>query len=261
MPTQSRKKDKANEFSLIPESRLLELYSWAVRCRLLGELLEGMHRSAPTRDLEAAAVAVCLDLKRGDRLFTTGREFLPAFVRNRKLEAATAALRGPAASIAARLKEVLAAAREAKQAKAGHLVAVFCAGAAGRGAAWKKALRTADAEKLPLIFVRLLEREEETSGHAEHGFPAIPADSHDVVAIYRVASESFTHARLGHGAALIECVPWALAAEDDKDAVLNLERFLAPRGIATERTKAGVKAGFARMLRQAATTPAKQSAR
>ena len=252
MPTRLNRRDKANEFSLIPKRKLLELYSWTVRCRLLGELLEGIHRSAPARDLEAAAAAVCLDLRRGDRVFTTGCEFLPAFVHARKVDAALGALREPATSVAARLQEAITAAREVKQANAGHLVAVFCAGAAGRGAAWKKALRIANAETLPVIFVRILEGEAEISGHAEHGFPAIPADRHDVVAIYRVASESFAHARHGHGATLIECIPWALAGKSDKDAVLNLERFLAPRGIATERTKAGVRAGFARTVRGAA---------
>ena len=250
MPTRSRKKDKANEFSLIPERKLLELYSWTVRCRLLGELLEGVHRSASPLDLEAASVAVCLDLKNGDRVFTTGQEFLPAYVRARNLAGAMQVLREPAASVAVRLSEALEAARAFKQAKTDHLVAVFCAGAEGRSQAWKKALRVADAETLPVIFVRILESGSEISGHAEHGFPAIPADGHDVVAIYRVASESFAHARMGHGATLIECIPWALAGEDGNDAVLNLERFLTPRGIATASTKAGVKAGFARVLRE-----------
>lgn len=252
MPTRSNRKDKANEFSLIPKRKLLELYSWTVRCRLLGELLEGARRSKPVRDLEAAAVAVCLDLKRGDRVFTTGCEFLPAFVHRQKVDAALGTFHAPAASVSARMKEAVAAARQAKQANAGRLVTVFCTGATGGSAAWKNALRTANAETLPVIFVRILESEAEASGHAEHGFPAIPADCHDVVAIYRVASESFAHARQGHGATLIECIPWALAGKNDHDAALNLERFLAPRGIATERITAGVKTSFARALRQAA---------
>ena len=254
MPNRSHKKDKANEFSLIPQSKLLELYSWTVRCRLLGELLEGVPQAVPPRDLEAAAVAVCLDLKPGDEVVSVDCEFLPAFVRHRKLDAALGALREPAASVAARMNEVLAAARQAKQANAGSLVAVFGAGRVARSTAWKNALRAANSETLPVILVHILDAEAEASGHDEHGFPAIPADVHDVVALYRVAAESFAHARHGHGATLIECIPWALEGEEHNDAVLNFERFLAARGIATERTRAAVKAGFARSVRQAASS-------
>ena len=248
MPTPSRKKDKANEFSLIPPARLLELYGWLLKCRMLQEQLGA---PAAMRDREAAAVAVCLDLKRGDRVFAIGREFLPAFVRSRKVEAALAARQVPAATAASTLAEALAAGRELRQAKAKHIVAIFCSGAAGRGSSWKKALSTASAEKLPVIFVRILDSEAEASGHAEHGFPAIPADSHDVVAIYRVASESIAHARYGNGATLIECLPWTLAGEERGDAVRNMEHYLEPRKIACARTRAQVQGQFARRLREA----------
>ena len=250
MPIQSRNRDKANEFSLIPERKLLELYSWTVRCRLLGDLLEGAHPCANSRDLEAAAVAVCLDLRRGDRIFATGGEFLPAYVRDRKLEAALEALRAPGPSVSARLKEALAAARELKRSRTRSIVAVFCAGAAGRGAAWKQALSIADAETLPLIFVRILSARDAGSGHAEHGFAAIPADCHDVVAIYRVAAESFAHARRGDGATLIECAWWPLAEDGGNDAVVNLEDFLDARGIGVARTKAAASASFGRDVRR-----------
>ena len=245
MPTRSRKKDKATEFSLIRPARLLELYGWLLKCRMLEE-----HIGAPAslRDQEAAAVAVCLTLKRGDQVFAIGRECLPSLVRSGKVEAARAAWNAPATSPAATVQEALAAARKLQQAKTGNIAIVFCAGAAGRGAAWKKALSAAGTEKLPVIFVRILSSEAETSGHAEHGFPAIPADSHDVVAIYRVASESMAHARYGNGATLIECLPWTLAGEERGDALRNMEHYLGPRKIAFERTRAQVRTRFARKL-------------
>ncbi len=70
------------------------------------------------------------------------------------------------------------------------------------------------------------------------GVPAIVVDADDAVAIYRVAQESIGHARIGGGAALMECVPFVMEGAAGKvrvteDAIAGLERHLVQRGIAT----------------------------
>ena len=70
------------------------------------------------------------------------------------------------------------------------------------------------------------------------GVPAMVVDADDAVAIYRVAQESIGHARIGGGAALIECVPFVLAGAAGKvraaqDAIAGLERTMLQRGVAS----------------------------
>jgi len=59
------------------------------------------------------------------------------------------------------------------------------------------------------------------------------------VAIYRVVQESIGRARIGGGAALIECVPFAVAGSASKrsspiDGILVLERYLLQRRVASK---------------------------
>ena len=68
-------------------------------------------------------------------------------------------------------------------------------------------------------------------------YPAIPVDREDALAIYRVAYECASRARLGLGPSLIRCVPFAIAASaanpsggDQVGALARLEGMLRKRG-------------------------------
>jgi TPP-dependent pyruvate/acetoin dehydrogenase alpha subunit len=117
-------------------------------------------------------------------------------------------------------------------------------------ALWKKALRFAADQELPVVFV-VLPPARERGGKARAaakaggvsalalscGVPAIVVDADDAVAIYRVAQESIGHARIGGGAALMECVPFVLKGAAGKvrvtqDAIAGLERTMLQRGVA-----------------------------
>ena len=85
------------------------------------------------------------------------------------------------------------------------------------------------------------------------GVPAIVVDADDAVAIYRVAQESIGHARIGGGAALIECVPFVMKGAAGKvrvteDAIAGLERTLVQRGIETRAWMEREAKAFARRL-------------
>jgi TPP-dependent pyruvate/acetoin dehydrogenase alpha subunit len=109
---------------------------------------------------------------------------------------------------------------------------------------WQKALTFACEQTLPVLFVVL--PAEKPSGTKmvgvsaialRCGIPGIPVDKDDAVAIYRVAQESIGHARIGGGAALMECVPFVVAGAGGKprrqaDVIYGLEQYIAQRGVA-----------------------------
>ena len=70
-----------------------------------------------------------------------------------------------------------------------------------------------------------------------HGLPGIAVDVNDAVAIYRVAQEAIGRARNGGGAALIECVPFVLEGarggrDTSGEAIAVLEQYMLSRGVA-----------------------------
>jgi TPP-dependent pyruvate/acetoin dehydrogenase alpha subunit len=142
--------------------------------------------------------------------------------------------------------EVEADATDATTRQAGVVVVYALPGEVPAGL-WKKALRFATEQELPVVFV-LLPAARERGSKAKVGgvsalalvcgVPAITVDADDAVAVYRVAQESIGHARIGGGAALMECVPFvpvgsAGKARKTEDAIAGLEQTMAQRGIAS----------------------------
>ena len=110
---------------------------------------------------------------------------------------------------------------------------------------WRKALPFAVKQELPVVFVVL----PPARGRAQpgprmcetaqrYGVPGIPVDADDAVALYRVAQESIGRARIGGGAALMECAPFVLESAAGKrgvtpDAIAGLESYLLQRQVVT----------------------------
>jgi TPP-dependent pyruvate/acetoin dehydrogenase alpha subunit len=133
-------------------------------------------------------------------------------------------------------------------------------------ARWRKALTFAAEQELPVVFV-VLPAARVRGGNASSaakaggvralaqgcGVPGIAVDADDAVAIYRVAQESIGRARAGGGAALMECVPFAIEGAAAKrtaanDAVAGLERYLVQRGVATKAWMDREAKAFARRV-------------
>ncbi len=242
---------KAEEkFSLIPDKKLLSLYSWLLKCRMLEE--QTGRRALAGR--EASAVATVIDLLAGDTVISAS--LLPEFVKEQRLDAIPGKRKARPQPPVELLKRALVAARTHQRKKDKKIVVVFSDAA---GAAAEKLFRAAGAERLPILFVRSAK-----PGNTQrlpgwpYGFPAIPVDRDDVVALYRVAFESIAHARRGNGTTLVECLPWTQAQPGEADAIANMERYLTHHGIAFERTRAQVRASFAKKLggKSVSTRPA-----
>jgi TPP-dependent pyruvate/acetoin dehydrogenase alpha subunit len=162
------------------------------------------------------------------------------------LKAVTAQARCEAQSKAKDKAEDKADATDATAARPAGVVVVYALAGEVPAGLWKKALRFAAEQELPVVFV-VLPAARARGGRAKTGgvsalalgcgVPAIVVDADDAVAIYRVAQESIGHARIGGGAALMECVPFVPVGSTGKarvtqDAIAELERTMAQRGIA-----------------------------
>jgi len=117
-------------------------------------------------------------------------------------------------------------------------------------------LRAAAVERLPILFVCCLKsaKKEIAAKAYAHGLPGMPVDGHDVVAVYRVASEAIAHARRGNGPTLIECMPWMVSGARKRtvDAIRNMEEYLSRKGLFSVEHRAAVKDQFAQEMKKAA---------
>jgi TPP-dependent pyruvate/acetoin dehydrogenase alpha subunit len=124
----------------------------------------------------------------------------------------------PASSIVAQFNVAAGVAWACKQrAQRNVVLAIFGDGFDSLGS-WHEAAKLAGEYRLPLIFVVESDRQRyQSSNHwfgepgdlsdraHEYGFPGIPVDGDDVVAVFRVTQESIHRARNGAGPTLIEC--------------------------------------------------------
>jgi hypothetical protein len=253
-----------NGFSIISKTKLLALHQALLRCRALDERIAGMRKlhAIPTStngrlsvrpSPHAAAVAAIIDLASGDTVVAAKADFIPRLLRGASAHALLASLRNGAvcngASPGSLLERALTAGRMRKRPYerkiAEQNVAVFfAADESGAPTLWRETLRTAGAERLPILFICC---HRPAPGRAKNGakncgIPAIAVDANDVVALYRVACESIAHARRGNGPTLIECVPWpaSLASHGvaaPHDAIQNMERYLTQAGIPFPNSK------------------------
>ena len=131
------------------------------------------------------------------------------------------------------------------------VVVVYARPGEASPAIWRRALAFAAEQLLPVLFV-VLPAARAKGGSAtartgamsavahRHGVPGMAVDADDAVALYRVAQDAIGRARIGGGAALMECVPFVLEGtkrrpQASADAIAGLEEYMVGRGIATRR--------------------------
>jgi TPP-dependent pyruvate/acetoin dehydrogenase alpha subunit len=290
----------SRENPLIPNARLREIYRAMMQARVLGKALpkakRGKTRGLEAALVSAAAALGPCDLV-SDALAGGVVDFLRGTALSEVLRRGKAARPGKsgtgvrggaecgaagrlpgAADTAERIWMALGAAAALKagaQAK-GEATAEGAADAnTGRQAGvavvyalageltaelWKKALRFAAEQELPVVFVALAAARGVKAGGVSAlaqgcGVPAIAVDADDAVAIYRVAQESIGHARMGGGAALMECVPFALEGAAGKvrvteDAIAGLERYMVMRGVASRTWMEREAKNFAKRVKR-----------
>jgi TPP-dependent pyruvate/acetoin dehydrogenase alpha subunit len=262
------------ENPLIPNARLRQIYLAMMRARTLARMLP--RRDKTTLGLEACLVSPAVDLGPGDlvsdvladgvvdflRGVTLGEAVRPgSAAKKRGLRAdcgAAGRIANPAMVVdriwaalgaAAALKALAASAKSAavdadSEAQQQGVVVVYAPPHEVPGSLWRKALTFAREKALPVLFVVLptqAKASTKTVGVSaialRCGVPGMRVDKDDAVAIYRVAQESIGHARIGGGAALIECVPFVLAGTGRRrgpagDGIKGLEQYILRRGVA-----------------------------
>ncbi|MGA1981435.1 MAG: thiamine pyrophosphate-dependent enzyme [Acidobacteriaceae bacterium] len=294
MMAESADAGAAWENPLIPNAKLRQIYRAMVRLRTLARALPAGGRDGLS--LEACLVSTSVDLGPGDLVSDAVAGGVVEFLRGAGLGAVlrpgkAKSKRGPVADcgsaarlpggmgIAERIWAALgaAAALKAAAAQAGvenkaagespkdtRVVVVYVPAGEVPVAVWRKALTFAVKHELPAVFVVLPAR----GGKGRAGglvalalrcrVPGIPVDADDAVAIYRVAQESVGRARIGGGAALMECVPFAVEGTAAKrtaaDGLAGLERYLLQRGIATKMWMEREAKGFAKRVAREKTS-------
>ena len=265
--------ETAFENPLIPNTRLRQIYLAMLRMRLLEKAVEPKRRGA--LGLEGCLASTSVDLGSrdlvSDTLAGSGVEFLrgatlehalrpneKASKRGLKADCGAAKQLPAGLAVQERVWVAMGAAAALKaehevgrvEAKADSdtpkqagFVAVYTKAGEMPAAVWRKTLAFASVQELPVLFVVLPAKDKKRPGTIapvsaialQHGIPGIPVDADDPVAIYRVAQEAIGRARIGGGAALMECVPVVgdRAKGRRADAIAVLEKYMLGRGVIT----------------------------
>jgi TPP-dependent pyruvate/acetoin dehydrogenase alpha subunit len=147
------------------------------------------------------------------------------------------------------------AALELRRQKRNSLILVFCSGNMSSLEGAEEAFVFAGEHRLPIIFVvqeHATRKSSQSNGRAmrsidPYGFPCIPVDGSDTIAVYRVAFESMYKARIGEGPTLIVCK----YDRNSPDPLVHAENHLRKKGLWSEEFAVGVADSFSRELKRA----------
>lgn len=248
-------------YSLISNEKLHALYAGLLACR--HERTKGNGRTDSKCGHEAALVGATIDLGAGDAVCSREHGVLTGFsdgVAIRTLlrqpvnghgsiphgEAThNSGLNGdspPAAGLA--YTHAVIGAALANKTRTNRKVAVLFS-TEESAETLREALHIAVVHGLPMVFVHQPDGGEEAGRKRDRSknkaseyetpwFPSITVDCHDVVALYRVAFEAISRARLGRGPTLIECRPFRVKNGNGahaEDPILHMEHYLRAKGL------------------------------
>jgi TPP-dependent pyruvate/acetoin dehydrogenase alpha subunit len=230
------------ENPLVPNQKLLQIYTAIVEMRLLGEYAATLHHKKKlhkkpglVRGQEACRVSTAIELQAGDLVSDAQGDAAMGLLfgakvssllrsistdRKKKERAAAAAEEEAIAKrllpwiegVEDRLKLALGAALACKTLKQSNTVIAYIDRTEVTKGLWKSVLSLSGKLELPIIFVILPEKGKKAGAvdlcarARAAGVPGIPVDANDAVALYRVAQESIGRTRGGGGPVLIDCV-------------------------------------------------------
>ena len=262
------------KFSLISDEKLLALYKDLLKCRIAdGRNGNSNGTAKAARAQEAALVASAIDLGPGDVVCSREHGLLPGVPGGATIEKLIGrrAHQHPASSQRSTLptngaspegagplitQTALGTALEIKTKKNGKIAVIFSSEKSPD--TLREAVEIASLHALPMVFVhqadgngnarRAKPRAGKASGKERPWFPQITVDTHDVVAVYRVASEAISRARQGRGPTLIECQSFHVQGRPAisqssrhgrhvHDAIINMEHYLRMKGLFDPKLK------------------------
>ena len=226
-------------FSLISDSRLIQLYRSMLQFRLLVRCARGLGgalRASATRSVAAVAGA-CAELRSRDALDAPVLGPLHGFFTGEPLEQVMERVLAPSRLP---LPSPLLAAL-ARKPRSGAIVLAIASATprAPQSALWSQAFASPGIRGLPIVFVRLHnDAAKRRAIRSPASIPSITVDIHDVVAVYRVAFEAIARARRGSGPTLIECAPYRPARSGSRstspaDPIRAMETYLRGKRLFT----------------------------
>ncbi len=252
---------------MISREKMIALYSAMVKYRLLAAQTEG-RLAKPwqlTPGLEATVAAITADLGHKDAFLATESKLASAFVGRphwKDLFAGSASKSAharsghiPTSALAKEFSAALEAANALKTAKGNAVALLFCE-TRMKADLWRKYLQRAGRGNLPVVLVRLASetrRAHVAPGALAFGVPRIAVDANDVLAVYRVASESIARARHRRGPTLIECLiaKHTAISPTGSDPIHAMERVLTKKRILNAAVKQQIEIGIRRELNRA----------
>jgi TPP-dependent pyruvate/acetoin dehydrogenase alpha subunit len=248
---------------VISHEKMIALYSAMVKYRMLAAHTQGkIPKSLQlTPGLEATVAAINADLGHKDTFLATESKLAGAFVgRSRWKDLFDAPVIKSAhtrnshilsSALAKEFASALEAARALKTSKDDAVALVFCE-TRMKADLWRKYLQRAGRNNLPIVLVRLASdtrRAHVAPGALAFGVPRIAVDANDVLAVYRVASESIARARHRRGPTLIEClIAKPAAGIPDPDPIQAMELVLTKKRILNTALKQKIESGIEREL-------------
>lgn len=283
-----------NGGSLISHDKLRQLYSTMLQCRMLEEKALGLKKMARFKDKdsstvgqEAAFVGAAIDLRPEDAVAPSQHDFIANFIQGVPLNAlfsriygrATSVDKGrspsqrvfapiPSLTLAAQLNLGNGIALANKTLQNETIVIAFFAADSTSLESLHEALHFADAHDLPIVFVcqnnfetESVPLRQQTNGKdirrkaQAYGFPSIPVDGNDAVAMYRVAYESIQRARNGGGPTWIEAKTHRRDARSsmnpNQDPLTAMEGYLTQRNLFTPAWKQQIMEFFSKEMNEA----------
>jgi TPP-dependent pyruvate/acetoin dehydrogenase alpha subunit len=285
--------------SLIRIEKLKQLYIAMLQCRLLEQRAPLLSREQqwPASDpkpigSEATEIGCTIDLRSHDAVASPNGDWLSAILQRSSLRTRLGGRQRSMQYFGEPSAEQLIASAERVR-KTKNVVVAFTDN--GSPSTWQHVLKHAGAHSLPIIFIERDSLSVKSKGPKgsvpkfraeDFGFPGIPVDGHDVVAVYRVAHEAIQRARRGGSPTLIQCQPYLLDNDTakgtnngaksgargatrngatgagkkqldwtSKDPIEQMELYLTRKGLFRDSWKSRVLREFSKELDTALGTP------
>jgi hypothetical protein len=252
------------ENPLMPNARLRQIYLAMMQAKAFARAVPARRGERSTVGLEACLVSPTVDLGTGDLVSDVLRGGVVDFLRStpgtRKKQGIKSncghagTLPGSVGSAeriwtalgAAAALQSLAAQTKSKSDPSPQMgvVVLYLLPGEVPTALLQKSIKFAREKNLPILFVMLPPATAPGVANTNRfcdlalrcGIPAIPADTADAVALYRVSQESIGHARIGGGPAAVECIPFVIAGRRTAapGAIPVLEQYMLPRKVVTQ---------------------------
>lgn len=259
-----------NGLSLISDEKFQLLYTTLLKRQLLEQRLRFHLPGSDLRSVEAASIAVVIDLSPKDTLVLPSSQILTSHIKGVPLNQIVGYLHSRTSecdfhhsgarvtalisSLDKQLGSATGAALSSKIAKENSIAAVILDAESCHSAdllsRYQEAFEIASAHSLPVIYILYTEVGIAVSRPLQSRLqlPIMTVDSNDIVAAYRVAQESMTRARQGGGPTLIESRPYRQVGHADDhlqdDAVVNMEKYLTGKNLFSEGWKQQLIAEF-----------------